>query len=59
MYTMANLIKLYIGIAMLGVPSGFKDAGIVGSFIGLVYLLLVNCFSTYLIIKARNKFKSK
>jgi len=56
---MANLIKLYIGIAMLGVPSGFKDAGIVGSFIGLVYLLLVNCFSTYLIIKARNKFKSK
>ena len=56
-YTMANVIKLYIGIAFLGVPQGFAQAGYVGGLIGLLYLLGINCFSTWLIIKARNKFK--
>jgi amino acid permease len=56
---MANVIKLYIGIAFLGVPKGFSKAGIYGSIISLIYLLLINMFTTCLMIKARNKFKNK
>ena len=57
MFTIANVCKLYIGIAFLGVPQGFADAGIYGALFGLLWILCINCFTTYLLIKARNKFK--
>jgi amino acid permease len=58
-YTLANICKLYIGIAFLSVPQGFAEAGIYGALIGLAYILIINCFTTYLLVKARNKFKQE
>ena len=56
-YTSANIVKLYIGIAFLGVPEGFADAGIYGAIMALLWILIINIFTTYLLVKARNKFK--
>ena len=33
------------------------NAGIYGAIFGLIFLLVINCFTTYLLLKARNKFK--
>jgi amino acid permease len=52
-------LKLYFGIAMLGVPQGFSHAGIYGGLIGLLYIGTINIFCAWLLIKARNKFKNK
>lgn len=57
MYTLANVCKLYIGICMQAVPQGFTQAGLYGALLGLAYILAVNMFTTYLLLKARNKFK--
>ena len=52
-----NIIKMYTGIQYLSAPYGTARVGIMGSYIGLSLLLLINVFSTYLIIKARNRYK--
>ena len=57
-FTVANIGKLFIGIAFLGVPQGYADVGIIGGTIGLLYILAINCFTTYLIVKARNKYRN-
>ena len=46
-----------IGISFLSVSIGISQAGIYGAFIGSLYVLLVNIFCQYSIIKARNRFK--
>lgn len=40
-------------------PQGISDAGIYGSLIALLWLFVINGFTTWLIVKARNKFKHK
>ena len=50
-------MKLFIGIAFLSVPKGVSQVGIYGAIIGLLWILAANCYTTWLLIKARNKFK--
>lgn len=56
-HSIANMIKLYCGISLLCVPSGFKQVGIIGAILGLFWLLALNLFCTYVLIKARNRFR--
>lgn len=55
--TLVNLIKVCIGISFLSVSVGISQAGIYGAFVGSIYVLIVNVFAQYLIVKARNRFK--
>lgn len=52
-----NLLKIYFGLFMLNTPQGVLKVGIMGSAIGLLILLAMNVFTTYLVIKARNRYK--
>jgi amino acid permease len=54
---LVNLLKLYIGIFMLNTPQGSLRVGIFGALICLFILLCANIFTTYLVIKARNRYK--
>ena len=56
--TLVNLVKVCIGISFLSVSIGVSQAGIYGAALGSAYVLLVNVFGQYLIIKARNRFKT-
>ena len=55
--TIVKLVKDCIGISFLSVSIGVSQAGIYGAALGSTYVLLVNVFGKYLIIKARNRFK--
>ena len=52
-----SIFKMYAGMLNLSAPYGTARVGILGSFIGMGFLMLVNILSTYLIIKARNRYK--
>ena len=52
-----NMLKIYFGLFMLNTPQGVLKVGILGSAIGLFVLLLFNIFTTYMVIKARNRYK--
>lgn len=52
-----NMLKIYFGLFMLNTPQGVLKVGIFGSAIGLFILLVMNIFTTYLVIKARNRYK--
>ena len=55
--TAANLTKMYVGIAFISVPKSVALAGIYGSAIGFVYIILMNTFCIYILLQARNRFK--
>jgi len=55
--TTANLIKMYVGIAFISTPKSIAQAGIFGSLVGFVYIVLTNIFCIYILLKARNRFK--
>ena len=55
--TAANVTKMYIGICFISVTKSISMAGIYTSMIGFAYVLLVNIYCVWLIIKARNRFK--
>jgi proton-coupled amino acid transporter len=55
--TAINLIKVCLGISFVSVSKSISQAGIYGALIGAVYVVVVNVFGMYLIIKARNRFK--
>jgi len=55
--TAANIIKMYVGIAFIAVPHAVAQAGLVGSVVGFVYILVMNIFCVYILLKARNRFK--
>jgi amino acid permease len=56
-HSLLNVFKGYIGISFLAIPHGFKQVGIYGAVIGLFCILLLNLYTVWLLIKARNKFK--
>jgi len=56
--TMANLCKLKFGIANLAAAKYISDAGIYGALIGFTYVLSINLYCIYLLLKARNRFKN-
>ena len=55
--TAANLTKMYVGIAFIAVPKSIAQAGIYGSIVGFVYIVIMNIFCIYILLKARNRFK--
>ena len=55
--TAANITKMYVGIAFIAVPHAVAQAGLIGAAIGFVYIVLVNVFCVYILLKARNRFK--
>lgn len=55
--TSSNIIKLYVGIAFISTPCSIKQVGLYGAAIGFSYVVGVNIFCIYLLLKARNRFK--
>jgi len=55
--TAANLMKMYLGIAFISTPKSIGEAGLYGAMIGFVYIILMNIFCVYILLKARNRFK--
>ena len=56
-YTFANVVKLFLGIAFLNTPQNIASVGIYGSILGMTWVLLLNLVSTWMVIKARDRFK--
>lgn len=55
--TAANLTKMYLGIAFITVPKSVEQAGLYGSIVGFAYIISINLFCLYILVKARNRFK--
>ena len=56
-YTFANVVKLFLGIAFLNPPQNFASVGVYGSIFGMTWVLILNLVSTWMVIKARDRFK--
>lgn len=56
-FTSVNLVKMCFGLGFISVSKGISQAGIIGAVIGAIYVTYLNLFTSYLIIKARNRFK--
>ena len=50
-------MKMYVGIAFISVPKSISEAGLYGSIIGFIYIIIMNIFCVYILLKARNRFK--
>ena len=50
---------MYLGIAFISGCKSVGSAGVYGSIIGCTYILVVSAFCTYLLLKARNRFKNR
>ena len=55
--TAANIIKMTIGVSFISVSKSISLVGIYCSLIGFLYTVVVNIWSVWLIIKARDAFK--
>jgi len=55
--TVANLIKMYVGVAFISGPKSIEQAGIYGSLIGYLFTIVSTIFCVYLLLKSRNRFK--
>ena len=57
--TTINTMKMFIGITFISVPARIKDVGIYGAAIGFIYMTLICLYSTWLILKVRDRFKHR
>lgn len=55
--TAANLTKMYVGISFIAVPKSVSQAGLYGAIVGFLYIVAMNIFCVYILLKARNRFK--
>lgn len=55
--TIANLTKMYVGIAFISGSKSVAQTGIWCAAIGYVYIIAQTIFCIYLLLKARNRFK--
>lgn len=58
-HALANLLNMYIGIAMISVSKIISLSGIYTALVGFFYVTAVSVYTTWLLIKARNRFKTK
>jgi hypothetical protein len=49
---------MYVGISFIATSKSISQAGIYGSIFGFAYVLFLNIYCTYLMLKARNRFKT-
>ena len=57
LFTAANVTKMYVGIAFISVSRSISLAGIYTAALGFCYVLLVNIYCVWILLKARNRFK--
>lgn len=55
--TVANLEKMYVGIAFISSPKAIAQVGMIAAAIGFIYIIVNNIYCVYLLLKARNRFK--
>ena len=48
---------MYVGIAFISVPKSVSQAGLIGSIVGFMYIVAINIWCIYILLKARNRFK--
>ena len=58
MFTIANVCKMYVGIAILSAGKSISEVGLYGAFVGFGYVCSINLYCIYLLLKARNRFKN-
>jgi len=56
-HTAINLFKGYVGISFLSIPHAFAELGIGGATMGLCFVLCLNLYSVWLLLKTRNKYR--
>ena len=56
--TLANVTKMYVGITFISGSKSISQAGIYGSIVGFFYVVLINAYTVWLMVKARNRFKN-
>jgi amino acid permease len=56
-HSLINLLKSYVGITILILPSGFKKVGIFGALVAFIICSVLSFYTTLLLIKTRNKYK--
>jgi amino acid permease len=54
-----NLNKMFIGIALVAFPYSVSWVGFVAAALGIAILAVISLCSSYLLFKARNRFKSQ
>lgn len=59
MLTIANVCKTFFGISGLATPKFISEAGIEISLVVILAICLLNLYTTWLLIKARNRFKNR
>ena len=57
LYTIANTMKLYVGIVIVTTSYNIADVGIFGALGGFCFVLAMNLYCTNLLLYARNRFK--
>ncbi len=55
----ANMYKMAIGIAIVAFPSSVSWVGTIAALLGLSILAVISLGSSYLLFKARNRFKDQ
>jgi hypothetical protein len=59
MTTLANITKMYVGITFIAGSKSISQAGIYGAILGFSYCVLINGYTVWLMVKARNRFKNQ
>jgi len=55
--TTVNIIKMYVGVIFLSISGCIGYVGVGASIIGMTYVLIINIYCLYILLKARNRFK--
>ena len=50
---------MYVGIAFISVPKSVSQAGLYGAIVGFIYIILMNVFCLYILLKARDRYKKE
>ena len=59
MTTLANTTKMYVGISFISGAKSISQAGLYGSIVGFLYVIIINAYTVWLMVKARNRFKNQ
>jgi hypothetical protein len=57
--TVANVTKMYVGISFISGSMPISQAGLYGSIFGFIYVITINMYTVWLMVKARNRFKNQ
>ena len=57
--TAVNVIKMYVGVIFLSSSGCIGYVGVDASLIGMTYVLFINIYCLYILLKARNRFKHR